>query len=90
MVRFTVKVKPNSRQTGYSRHAAAEQPAVISLKAPPVDGKANRALIDFLARELGTRKRDVTIVSGAGSRTKTVEVRAPASLPPPIFGKSGG
>lgn len=46
----------------------------IRLQAPPVDGLANRALVDFLADRLGVSRRMVRIVSGTSSRTKMVEV----------------
>jgi uncharacterized protein (TIGR00251 family) len=45
----------------------------IRLHAPPVDGAANGALVAFLAERLGVPRRSVRIVSGATSRTKTIE-----------------
>jgi uncharacterized protein YggU (UPF0235/DUF167 family) len=42
--------------------------------APPVDGLANEALIDFLSDSLGVARRNVCIVTGQSSRTKIVEV----------------
>ena len=47
----------------------------VKLKAPPVDGAANKALCEFLAAQLGCRKRDVSVVRGERSREKTVLVR---------------
>jgi uncharacterized protein (TIGR00251 family) len=52
----------------------------IRLAAPPVDGKANDALIAFLAKTLGVPKARVELVSGQTSRAKRVRVlgvRAP-------------
>lgn len=46
----------------------------IRLKAPPVDGQANEALVKFLARALGVKKADVSIVAGHTSRAKTIHV----------------
>ena len=46
----------------------------IQLAAPPVDGEANQALIEFLARALGVRKADVSIERGETGRRKTVRV----------------
>lgn len=46
----------------------------IKLTAPPVDGKANAALIAFLAKKLGVPKSTVTIVRGKTSRIKTVAI----------------
>ena len=44
------------------------------LAAPPVDGEANAALVDFHAGELGARRSDVTIERGDTGRRKTVRV----------------
>lgn len=46
----------------------------IQLAAPPVDGEANAALVDFLARALGVRKADVMLLRGDAGRRKTVRV----------------
>jgi len=48
----------------------------IALTAPPVDGAANEALVAFLAKVLGVKKRQLTITSGAQSRTKTLQIDA--------------
>jgi hypothetical protein len=46
----------------------------VRVTAPPVDGLANEALIDFLSRALQVPRRNVCIVSGFTSRTKVVEI----------------
>ena len=46
----------------------------IKVTAPPVDGKANEALIGFLAKLLRVAKGKVGIVSGASSRMKRVRI----------------
>ena len=46
----------------------------ISLSAPPQDGRANAALVRFLAESLGVRKASVTLQSGASQRSKLVRV----------------
>ena len=54
----------------------------IRLAAPPVDGKANAALIDFIAGRLGIARAQVTLKSGQTSRRKILVVAGcpPASL----------
>lgn len=46
----------------------------IALAAPPVEGEANAALVEFLAGALGVRKAAVTILRGETGRRKTVRV----------------
>jgi uncharacterized protein len=46
----------------------------IQLAAPPVDGEANAALVEFLAGALRVRKADVSIARGDTGRRKTVRV----------------
>ncbi len=46
----------------------------IQLAAPPVDGEANAALVEFLAGALGVRRSDVAIERGETGRRKTVRV----------------
>lgn len=46
----------------------------VALTAPPVEGAANKALVELLAKLLGVPKGAVTIVSGEASRNKTVRV----------------
>ena len=67
-----VKVKPNARVS-----ALEEQPEgtwLARIKAPPVDGKANEALIALVAAHFGVRKAQVSIKSGASSRLKRVSI----------------
>ncbi|MFP5354023.1 MAG: DUF167 domain-containing protein [Gemmatimonadota bacterium] len=71
-VRFPVRVQPRASRTEI---AGTHQGALkVRLQAPPVDGAANEALVEFLAESLGVPRRMVEIVSGASSRTKLVEV----------------
>ena len=44
----------------------------IKLKAPPVDGEANKELIKFLSKEWKIPKSKIKIVKGLTSRTKTI------------------
>lgn len=59
----------------------------LRLASPPVDGKANECLIEFVARRLGVKKSQVSITRGMSSRRKTVcvaavDVQADALLEP--------
>jgi uncharacterized protein (TIGR00251 family) len=71
-VRFTVRLQPRASKNeiaGLHGHALR-----VRVTAPPVDGLANEALIDFLSLALEVPRRNVCIVSGFTSRTKVVEI----------------
>jgi uncharacterized protein (TIGR00251 family) len=46
----------------------------VSLTAPPIDGGANEACVEFFAKLLKVQRSSVTIASGQGSRNKVVRV----------------
>ncbi len=69
---LTVQVVPrSSKNEVVGIHGDALR---IRLKAPPVEGAANAALIEFLAEVLGIRQRQVEILSGHAARRKSVLV----------------
>ena len=65
-------VQPGARRTSVAGlHGDALK---VRLAAPPVEGKANEALVNFLAGRFAVPKRNVVIVSGEHSREKRVEI----------------
>lgn len=46
----------------------------IAVTAPPIDGRANKACIAFLSGLLGCAKRNIELVNGQTSRSKTFEI----------------
>jgi uncharacterized protein (TIGR00251 family) len=50
----------------------------VAVTAPPVDGEANAAVIDAVARWLGVARRSVEVVGGASSRRKTLQIEGVA------------
>jgi uncharacterized protein (TIGR00251 family) len=67
-----IKVKPGSRVDELTQLDDGTWQARV--KAPPVDGKANEALIALVATHFGVRKAQVSIKSGASSRLKRVSI----------------
>lgn len=61
----------------------------LRLASPPVDGKANACLIEFLARRLGVKRSQVTISRGLNSRRKTVFVAAAGLQPDALLEQAG-
>lgn len=66
----SIKVKPNSQQQKIIEEADGS--LSISLKSPPVDGKANEELIKLLAKKFFIPKSRITIKLGLSSRQKLV------------------
>ena len=70
---LTLHIQPGARKTEIAGlHGGALK---IRLAAPPVDGKANAALLGFLAKTCGVPKSAVELVSGDSSRAKRVRLR---------------
>ena len=46
----------------------------VKITAPPIEGKANEALIRFLAKELGVSPSSIEIIKGHHSREKTLKI----------------
>lgn len=72
LVSFAVKVQPNASKTCVGGREG--EFLKIRLAAPPVDGKANEALVAFLARRLSIPKACVHIRSGVSGRRKVIQV----------------
>ena len=71
-VTFWLRIKPRSRRRRLLRNATGE--LCLELTAPPVEGRANEAAIDFLAESLHVPRRSVELVTGAKSRRKLFRV----------------
>jgi uncharacterized protein len=67
-----LKVKPSSREESLVEQDDGTWLARV--KAPPVDGKANAAVIALVAAHFGLRKAQVSIRSGAAGRLKLVQL----------------
>ncbi len=62
----------------------------VRLASPPVEGKANACLIEFLAKRLGVNRSKITITRGVNSRRKTVHVAAAGLRPDVLLEPEGG
>lgn len=71
-MKLAVRVIPNARRTEFS--GRREDELVLRLNAPAVEGKANKAAIEFIAKHLGISRSRVTIVSGEMSRHKVFDI----------------
>lgn len=72
-VRLAVRVQPRAARSAVT--GVRDGALLVRVAAPPVDGAANEELVRLLAGWLGVARRDVSIVGGAASRSKLVDVR---------------
>ena len=69
---FAVKLHPRARKNAIT--GELDGALKLALTAPPVQGKANQACIEFLANLLSVPKSSVTIASGETSRRKVIRI----------------
>lgn len=79
-MRVTVRVRPGSPREGVG--GEYDGALVVRVSARAVDGRATEAALGAIAAAFGVRRRAVTLITGAASRTKIVEVAGadPADL----------
>jgi uncharacterized protein (TIGR00251 family) len=69
---LSVRLHPGAKKNAVTGlHAGAVK---IALNAPPVDGKANEALIAFVAERLSIPRSRVALIAGTTSRSKTLRI----------------
>jgi len=78
-LRLALRVQPRARENAFGEPLGDE--LRVRIKAPPVDGKANAALIDFLAEAFGVPRARLRLEHGEHGRSKVVAIKAPQVLP---------
>jgi uncharacterized protein (TIGR00251 family) len=69
---FAIKVHPRAKKNVITGEVG--DALKVALTAPPVDGKANEACIEFFAKLLKVPRSSVSIASGLASRNKVIRV----------------
>lgn len=70
-MKIAVRVKPRSKVEEVTGEGDGY---VVRVKEPPVEGRANRAVLRLLASHLGVPESRLRVVSGFSSRNKVIEV----------------
>ena len=73
-----IRVQPRASRTGFA--GTLGDRLRVRLQAPPVDGRANAALVEFLAEAFEVPRARVSIEHGHGSRDKRVRIRDAAPV----------
>ena len=72
-MRLALRVQPGAkRSTLLARLESGEWKVAVA--APPLEGRANEAVVELVSELLGVKRRQVTVARGASSRSKLVEV----------------
>lgn len=71
-MKISVQVKPNSKKEGVEPQPDGS--LVVRVNAPPVDGKANKRVVELLAKHFGTSKSKVELVAGHQGKKKIFNV----------------
>jgi len=71
-MKLQITVKPNAKEDRIEK--LDEERFHLSVKEPPVQGRANRAVLRALAEYFGVSQNQISIVSGFTSRNKIVEI----------------
>lgn len=69
---FKAKIVPGSSRTAFA--GVLDGALKIKVAAPAEKGRANKALIDFLAGQISVKRNDISIISGQTKATKTIKV----------------
>lgn len=71
-ISFAVKVHPRAKKNGITGELG--DALKLALTAPPIEGKANDACIEFFANLLKLPRSSVTIAAGQSSRNKRIRI----------------
>lgn len=72
-MRLRVRVQPGAKQNRVVEKMA-DGTMKISLTAPPTEGRANEALVEFLSQHFKVPKSQIKIIGGLKSRNKVIEI----------------
>ncbi|EGC37478.1 hypothetical protein DICPUDRAFT_23568, partial [Dictyostelium purpureum] len=72
ILKLNINVHPNSKEN----QIISFENEILSLRIsePPIDGQANKGVVEFLSKELGLRKSNIQVSKGSKSRNKSIEI----------------
>lgn len=73
-----IKVEPRSSRSGVAGFYG--EGLKVKLTSPPLEGKANKELVEVLAREFKISKKDIEIIRGEKSKNKIVRLNGVRSI----------
>ena len=70
-MKIKVKVQPQAKKNLVVEENGRYK---VYLTAPPIEGKANKALVDVLADHFNIKRKNIKIISGLRSKEKSIEI----------------
>ena len=77
-----IKAQPKSSKDGFAE--VLGDAIKLRITAPPIEGRANKHIVNWLARQFGVAKSAVIIENGDTARRKRVRICAPVRIPAPL------
>lgn len=84
MVNLEVKVTTGAKSNGFKKENGLYY---IRIMAKAIDGKANKSIIEFLAKELNIKKKDIEIIRGEKSSKKIISINIEGNILQEYFNK---
>lgn len=84
MVNLEVKVTAGAKSNSFKKE---NELYYIRIMAKAIDGKANKSIIEFLAKELNIKKRDIEIIRGEKSSKKIISINIEDNILQEYFNK---
>jgi len=72
-MQLQVKIQPNAKKNAIVG-PLSDGTIKIKIASPPLDGRANKSLIEFLAKEYNVPKTQIAIIKGEKSKNKIIEI----------------
>ncbi len=74
-INLLVEIQPGNKKDEINGYNSWRKRIVISIKSRPIKGEANKSLLSYISKVLNCSSSDVSILSGATSRQKKIQVR---------------
>lgn len=72
-MKLALRVQPGAKRSALlARLASGEYKVAVA--SPPLDGRANEAVVELMSELLGVKRRQVTVARGTSSRSKRIEI----------------
>jgi uncharacterized protein (TIGR00251 family) len=72
-MKLSLRVQPGAKRSALLARLASGT-YKVAVAAPPIEGRANEAVVELVSELLGIKRKQVTVARGSSSRSKLIEV----------------